>query len=507
LDSQFTAKISAGRFTNLLDDLLIGTNLSFSLTSGLASPSQMFLSCEVLYPKILRTLCRNTKLAGICWLSVFVLLPLVDAAEGKPNIILIMADDSAVDNYSCYGSDYFKTPNLDRLAESGAKFNYCYSEPVCTSSRVKIMTGRDNVRNYVIFGCLDNKEITFGTMLKEAGYATAVAGKWQLHGEPNGSVPSDHGFDTFCLWNFPGGGRERFWHPSLVQDGRLLETKETDYGPDIVADFLIDFIKENKDGPFFAYYPMILVHNPFLPTPDSKPMTAADGTGKQAEALKNYRDMVSYADKNVGRLVDTLDELGIRDNTIVIFTADNGTNRSLTYPFHGEQRKGEKSLATERGSHVPLIVNGPGLVPAGILSDDMVDFSDVLPTLAEIAGATLPDVELDGRSFWPQCKGREGNPREWIFQYFFPKYLPAAEPHGHGVRNLEIIWAQNQHYKLYDDGSYYAVADHQEVNTIKPGRGGAEAERTRKMLQKALDSMPKTSPKLRPEFGPKGLVK
>ncbi|MCZ6672613.1 MAG: sulfatase-like hydrolase/transferase [Verrucomicrobia bacterium] len=447
------------------------------------------------------------KLVGVFWLTASLLVRLTNAADQPPNIILIMADDSAVDNYSCYGSDYFKSPRLDKLAESGAKFNYCYSEPVCTSSRVKIMTGRDNIRNYVIFGCLDKEEITFGEVLKEAGYATAVAGKWQLHGEPNGSVPSDHGFDTFCLWNFPGGGAERYWNPSLLQNGRLLDTKETDYGPDIIVDFLIDFIEDNKDGPFFAYYPMILVHNPFLETPDSKPMTAADGTGKHAIDLKNYRDMIAYADKNVGRLVDTLDKLGIRDNTIVIFTADNGTNRSLTYPFHGEQRVGEKALATERGSHVPLIVNAPGIVPAGIESDDMIDFSDLLPTLAEIAGAKLPDVELDGRSFWPQCQGEKGNPRDWIFQYYYPKFTEAAKPHGQGVRNLEIIWAQNQHYKLYGDGSYYAVEDHQETSRIKKGRGTETAEHTRKLLQKAIDSMPKTSPKLAPKYGSKGIKK
>jgi arylsulfatase A len=458
----------------------------------------------VRYPKTLRTVSLSIKLLSFYLLASFPLLPWLDGAEKKPNIILIMADDSAVDNYSCYGSDYFSTPRLDILAESGAKFNYCYSQPVCTSSRVKIMTGRDNVRNYVIFGCLDNKEKTFGSMLKDAGYGTAVAGKWQLHGAPNGSVPSDHGFDTFCLWNFPGGGQSRFWNPSLIQDGRLLDTKETDYGPDIISDFLIDFIKENKDGPFFAYYPMILVHNPFLPTPDSKPVK---GRSKQQEALENYRDMVSYADKMVGKIVDTLDELGIRDNTVVIFTADNGTNRSLTYPFHGEQRPGEKGLATERGSHVPLIVNGPGLVPEGIVSDDLVDFSDVLPTLAEIANAKLPDVTLDGRSVWPQIQGKKGNPREWVFQYHYPKFTPAAEPHGQGVRNLEIIWAQNQFYKLYDDGSFYAVKDHQETNHIKKGRGSKEEERTRKMLQTALDTMPKTSPKLAPVYGSKAIKK
>ena len=217
----------------------------------------MFLSYRVLYPKNLRTLCTVTFLAGLC-LALPWLTTTLTAADQPPNIILIMADDSAVDNYSCYGSDYFQTPRLDRLAESGAKFNYAYSTPVCTSSRVKIMTGRSNVRNYVIFGCLDREEITFGNMLKDAGYATAVGGKWQLHGEPNGSLPSGAGFDTFCLWNFPGAVGNRFWDPNLVQDGRLLETDESDYGPDIVADFLMDFMEENKDRPFFR----LLSHDP-----------------------------------------------------------------------------------------------------------------------------------------------------------------------------------------------------------------------------------------------------
>jgi len=418
----------------------------------------------------------------------------------KLNIVLIMADDSAVDNYSCYGSDFFSSPRIDRLAETGARFNYCYAEPVCTSSRVKIMTGRDGVRNYVNFGILDKSETTFADMLRKAGYATAVAGKWQLHAEPNGSLPEDCGFDTYCLWNFPGTGRERYWNPSLNQNGKILETTEEDYGPDIVSDFLVDFIEENKDRPFFAYYPMILVHNPFPETPDSLPPTKEEK--EFPKGLKNYRDMVAYADKLVGKLVDTVERLGIREKTVFIFTADNGTNRTLTYPFRGAQRVGEKAYPTEGGSHVPLVVNCPTVIPAGIVSHDLVDFSDVLPTLAELSGAELPKAELDGRSFWPQCLGKEGNPREWIYQYYYPKYKPAAEKHGQGVRGREIIWAQNQYYKLFQDGSFYAVADRYEVEPIQPGQGTEFAERIRKMLQQAIDAMPSTGQMLNAEAAP-----
>ena len=427
------------------------------------------------------------------------LLASASALAEKLNIVLIMADDSAVDNYSCYGSDFFQSPRLDHLAETGARFNYCYSEPVCTSSRVKIMTGRDGVRNYVNFGTLDKSETTFGTMLKNAGYATAVAGKWQLQAPPNGSLPEDCGFDAYCLWNIPGTGRERYWKPSLNQNGTILDSSEQDYGPDIVSDFLVDFMEENRERPFFVYYPMILVHNPFPETPDSRPATkeeAACGKG-----LKNYRDMVAYADKLVGKLVDAVNHLGLREKTVFIYTADNGTNRSLTYPFNGAYYKGEKAYTTEGGYHVPLIVNCPTVVPSGIVNNDLIDFSDVLPTLAELTGAKLPKVKLDGRSFWAQCLGKEGDPKPVITQYYYPKYKPAAEMHGLGIRDREIIWAQNQHFKLYQNGFFYSVADRFEVDPIAPGDGTNYAEETRAMLQKAIDAMPQTGQMLKPEYG------
>ena len=410
-------------------------------------------------------------------------------AKEALNVILIMADDSAADNYGCYGSKFFSTPRLDALARTGAKFNHCYSEPVCTSSRVKIMTGRDGIRNYVQFGTLDKDEITFGNMMKEAGYATAIAGKWQLHGGERGTLAPACGFDTYCLWNYPGTERSRYWNPSLMRDGKLLKTTEEDYGPDILTDYLIEFIGKNKTKPFFAYYPMLLVHSPFPKTPDSK---NAKGT-----SLDNFRDMTLYADKCVGRIVDALEKNGLREKTVVIYTTDNGTHRALTYPYGSEQRKGEKAYATDGGTHAPLIINCPGTVPAGTVSDDLVDFSDVLPTIADITGVKLPNVKLDGRSFWPQCQGKKGNPRQWIFQYYYPKFKPAAEKHGQGVNKQEVVWAQNQRHKLYRDGTLYAVKDRYEKSPLKRGQN-KETDLDRKLLQGALDSMPVKAGKLSP---------
>ena len=405
---------------------------------------------------------------------LFCTLPLWGAET--PNIILIMADDIAYDNFGCYGSEYFKTPRLDELAATGAKLNNCYSMPVCTPSRVKIMTGRDNVRNYVGFGSLDKNETTFGTMLRDAGYATAVAGKWQLAGGKNGSLAPDCGFDTYCLWHYPGTNRERYWNPSIMRDGELVPVTADSYGPDICTDFIIEFIEKNKHGPFLVYYPMIFVHGPFPPTPDSKERDSKD-------KATNYRDMVAYMDKCVGRIVDALEKNGLRKNTVVMFTTDNGTGVGISYPFKGEERKGEKARATDGGSHAPLIVNCPGVVPSGTVSDDLVDFSDFLPTLAEIGGAKLPDVTLDGRSFWPQCLGKKGNPREWIFQYYNPR--GKTEP---------VIWAQDQNYKLYSHGKFIEVKDRHEKTDILPQTGSEQVEVARRKLQAAIDSMPTSNP-------------
>jgi arylsulfatase A len=410
--------------------------------------------------------------------------PMNRSGQAPPNIILIMADDICFDNYGCYGSDHFQTPRLDELASTGVKFNQCYSQPVCTASRVQIMTGRTNARNYVAFGVLDPSEKTFGTMMQDAGYATAIAGKWQLQGYPTipGVLPADCGFDTWCMWNYPGGGRNRFWNPSLIRNDELVPVDENSYGPDICTDFLIDFIREEKDGPFFVYYPMILVHSPFIPTPDSVDRNERD-------AKKNYRDMVAYMDKCIGRIVDTLDAEGLRENTIVIYTSDNGTGRGMLYPFKDEIREGEKAYPTDGGCHAPLIVNCPGVVSEGEENDDLIDFADVMPTLAEIGSVQLPDVQLDGRSFWPQCRGLSGDPRTELFHYYYPKFGPAAERFGGGTP--QILWVHDQRYKLYEDRAFYdMVEDRLELDPIAPGEGSPDEERIRRRFQATLDTSP-----------------
>lgn len=405
------------------------------------------------------------------------------SAADRPNVIMIMADDVGFECFSAYGSREYSTPRLDALAASGVRFENCHSTPLCTPSRVNLMSGKSNVFNYFDFGIYPKGEPTFANYFKQHGYATAVAGKWQLLTDKGGITPEEAGFDTYCLWNFPGGGRNRYWDPSLVQDGKLLKLSKETYGPDVTTDFLIEFMKQNRDQPFLAYFPMILPHNPFPVTPDST-------NPKSKNSKSNFIDMVQYIDKNVGRLEDTLKELGIRDNTLIIFTGDNGTNSVLTSELNGQQIRGGKGYTHDHGTHVPLVINWPGKVKSGIVLDDLVCFSDLFPTMVEAAG--LPEKEIadgDGWSFWSLCQGKPGRKREWIYCYYFPR--PASTKYDDKYKHYEIRFARDKRFKLYDNGNMYdTVADVLEKQPIPDSGSDPTAISARSALQKVLDSYP-----------------
>ena len=216
-----------------------------------------------------------------------------------PNIVLIMADDVGYEAFGSYGSTQYRTPRLDELASAGVRFTHAYSKPVCTPSRVALMTGKSNVQNYADFGVLLPGQYTFADLFREAGYTTAIAGKWQLHGGKysrlTGVEADEAGFDTYCLWNTDKTGESRYWNPSIECDGQVIERGQDDYGPDVFTDFLLAFIESNQDGPFFAYYPMVLPHSPFVPPPDAQ-CPATD------DEQCNFEDMVSRLDHNVGRI-------------------------------------------------------------------------------------------------------------------------------------------------------------------------------------------------------------
>ncbi|MHC4745049.1 MAG: sulfatase-like hydrolase/transferase, partial [Planctomycetota bacterium] len=361
----------------------------------------------------------------------------------RPNIILIMADDLGYECIGANGGTSYKTPVLDELARGGIRFEHCYSQPLCTPSRVKLMTGIYNVRNYVRFGLLDPKQTTFAHLLKEAGYATCVVGKWQLLGGLEG--PGHFGFDEYCLWQLT---RRPSRYPccGLEVNGREVNYDRGGYGPDVVSDYACDFIRRKKDKPFLVYYPMILTHCPFEPTPDSADWDPRSKGSKTYKGdPKYFGDMVTYMDKIIGKLAATLEKLGLRENTLILFTGDNGTDAPVVSMMDGRPVKAGKGQTTDAGTRVPFIANWPGVIPEGKVCKDLVDFSDFLPTLCECAGINVPErLNIDGRSFMPQLRGLKGNPREWIYCWYARNGGPTGKE-----------FTRNQRYKLYRTGKFY----------------------------------------------------
>lgn len=399
----------------------------------------------------------------------------------KPNVILIMADDLGYECLGAYGSTSYKTPVLDDLAATGARFDHAYSQPLCTPSRLKIMTGKYNFRNYTYFGALPPKEKTFGHMMQKAGYATCIVGKWQLAARDNGvgTTPTPAGFDEHCLWQINERG-SRYRDPIIVENGKNRKDLKNKYGPDIFTEYALDFIQRKKDAPFFLWFPMALTHGPFEPTPDTQEWK----TGSAKSNKKHFADMVAYMDKIIGKIVAKLNEIGQRENTLIIFVGDNGTPRGIVSKMKdGHIIKGGKGEATDAGTHVALIANWKGKIKTANVCSDLVDFSDILPTIAEAAG-TSPTWKIDGRSFMPQLKGKKGDPREWIYIWY------RRDPGKPLYR-----FARDKRWKLYDEGKYpragklYDVsADVLEKNPIDPAET-SQAKAAHKKLLKVIDSM------------------
>ena len=427
--------------------------------------------------------------------------PLSRPATDKPNIILIMADDVSWEAFGCYGGQDYRTPNIDALAEHGIRFQHCYSTPICTPSRVKLMTGQYNFRNYTHFGYLNPRDKTFGHLMQAAGYKTAIAGKWQLNGLYNslpGSQDSQRplkaGFDESYLWQVTtgkqvkAGGGERFWSPPLERNGKLQTAEDNagKYGPDLLCDFLCEFMDRNQNSPFFVYYPMLLVHDPFVKTPDTigdAPRTQAANKAPKSKAAQkaNFVAMVEYMDQIVGRLVAKVRDLKKLENTIIIFTGDNGTNTRITSNWRGQSITGGKGGMTDMGTHVPLVTAWAGTSPEGKVSNDLIEFTDFYPTLAQAAGMSLSnDDPIDGRSFLPQLSGKSGSPRDWVLTHYQPYWN--KQP-GQFVRTQEL--------KLYRDGRFFRIpADLLEKNDLSKTAEGAKLIKSRKELQKVLDSSP-----------------
>ncbi len=331
------------------------------------------------------------------------------AALPKPNVIFILADDLGIGNVGCYGSDNYKTPNIDKLAVGGIRFTQCFTASLCGPSRALIMTGRYAFRNGSTNqdACMTmpNSELQLARTFKNAGYMTSFIGKWgQLPGEPD-----EAGFDDYLRFN--GSGvyfNKKSDKPEQYRVNRKeLKLGDKEYMPDLMHERAVAFIKKYQANPFFLYYSLVHVHGDILPTPDSP-----------RESQDLFGDNILYMDKLVGMLVDELDSLKLREKTLIIFMGDNGTGKGQNprSTIGGRNLSGMKGSMLECGGLVPTVANWPGTTPAGQVSDDLIDSTDFIATFAELSGAKLSEnTVLDGQSFAYALRGEKGKPREWVF--------------------------------------------------------------------------------------------
>lgn len=439
------------------------------------------------------------------------------APIAPPNFVFILLDNVGQEWFGCYGSEEKCTPQIDRLAREGVRFENAYSFPICGPARTTLLTGRHVFRTGFILhhdaalysgGGLDpRREIIFPRLFRDAGYATAIAGKWQinnLYDEPG--VLTQHGFTEQLVW--PGSidrdrvpeaemaqfrdavRREsatdtgvfmpkiesRYWNPVFLRNGKR-EVHAGRFGPDVTQEFAVDFLRRHRDRPFLFYYPIHLVHGqsfvePVVPTPLNR-----DAHHRPHRDM--YADMLRYADKLVGDLVRTLEELKLRDNTIVFVASDNGTESGFSGRRSGRTVKGGLYTLTEAGGNVVLLANSPRLIPGG-RTVPLADFSDVFPTLCEFASIPLPaGVTLDGRSHARFLRGEPGArpAREWIFNQ---------------LHTLRVV--RDTRYKLYSDGRCFdANSDLEEQHDLARSTV-PEVVAARDRLQRALASLPPDSP-------------
>lgn len=373
----------------------------------------------------------------------------------KPNIVYILADDLGYGDLSCYSQTKFNTPNIDNLAENGMKFTQHYSgSTVCAPSRSSLMTGQHTGHTFI----RGNKEVqpegqhpleaeanTLAEALQDAGYVTGAFGKWGLGYPGSEGDPNNQGFDEFFGYNCQRIGHHYYpYHMWHNQNKIMLEGNEGnqtgDYGPEVIQKYALKFLEDNHDKPFFMYYPSIIPHaelyapeeymekyrRKFLPENEYKGVDSGENFrngpyGSQPESHAAFVAMIDYLDMQVGEIVEKLKELGVYENTLIIFTSDNGPHMEggadPDYFDSNGPLKGYKRDLYEGGIRVPMIAVWNGKIVAGSETDHISAFWDVFPTVAEISGASVPE-DIDGISFLPSLLGNEKNQKEHEYMYW-----------------------------------------------------------------------------------------
>jgi arylsulfatase len=419
--------------------------------------------------------------------------PAVDAADPpvrKPNIVLILADDLGSHDVGCYGQKKIRTPSIDRLAAEGMRFTQAYAgSPVCAPSRCCLMTGKHGGHAYIRANQevkpegqtpIPDSEITLAELLKKEGYATGAIGKWGLGPPGSEGDPLKQGFDFFFGYNCQRHAHSHY--PTyLWRNDRRIALEGNDgktgrqYSHDLFEAEALRFLKEHKDRPFFLYLPFTIPHVAIQVPEDSlaeykgkwddPPYQGGRGYLPHPAPRAGYAAMVTRMDRTVGRILDLLKELGLDDNTLVLFSSDNGPapggvggSDSAFFESAGPLR-GLKGSVYEGGIRVPLLARWPGKIKAGTVSDHVCYFPDLMPTVMELIGAAgrVPQG-IDGVSFAPTLLGRPEKQR--LPEYLFWEYTGSGGQQAvrlgdwKGVRtNLHKGNTKIELYNLKDDPS------------------------------------------------------
>ncbi|MFT7643342.1 MAG: arylsulfatase A-like enzyme [Pirellulaceae bacterium] len=503
--------------------------------------NQVILSCD--------TIMNHTKISLLCvvtYVFALCLMPLTVSAEEakKPNIIYLMSDELGYFELSCMGNKNFQTPNIDRLASEGVRFTQALAgAPVCAPTRCVLMTGKHlghtSVRSNGGSAPMRQDEETIASVLKKAGYATGGFGKWGVGGRGSSGVPEQHGFDTFVGY-YDQVHAHSYYPPYLVKNSEELPLKgnkggsvgET-YSQYVIYDAAKKFIRDNKDQPFFCYLPFTPPHGIF-DIPDDDPSWAIYKDKDWPNEAKRYAAMVNMIDREVGEIVGLLKELKLDENTIFFFCGDNGGNdyfRTGDRPrgFHGPNVnpatgvafRGHKGNLYEGGLRIPMIVRWPGKIEAGRVSDQLWYFPDVLPTVAEIAGATAPK-DIDGISIVPEligekAAGRAQEDHDYLYWEFGNQIAVRKE-------NWKAVMTRsNGKWELYDLTE--DITEENDVSADEPelmaeitkfAKSAHEPERTGTFSTRDLNekdrwakfgtSRPQPKPQKTQQLDPKGLI-
>jgi arylsulfatase A len=436
------------------------------------------------------------------------LFPIASAADRRPNIILFVADDVGFETLRCYGGESYATPQIDRLAAAGMRFESCLATPMCATSRAMLLSGRHNFRNYEQWAHLDASEPTIATHLRKAGYVTGMAGKWHLgNWEPDGDGrrgPARMGFDHFlsCMIdeestksrNSPGAGNG-YWKTVLIRDNQALGPLVEKHSEDAYLEFTRDFLRANRDRPFFFHYASLLAHRPFVKVANPGPEDF-----NEHGRTRNFPAMLARLDAIVGEVRTELEALGLTDNTLFLFTSDNGTDNvreaaALRSIWRGNSLRGGKYQVNELGTTVPFIACWPGKIKAAATTRTPVDFTDLLPTVLDCVGLPRPPA-ADGQSMLPVLLGDDnGRGRKPAFTW---GTLDGSNSvyHDPVARHASILHAgRDERWRYLSDGRIFDITADPLMREPPPPGVSLEADAARARMKTALDHLLSSQPR------------